>query len=135
LNVCLYVWDKLCDTCPLLLREVELHVRSMPMRGQHVKLVLTFETCQATLGWVSLVCYEFYVLDQARYFQGTEGRVRGSQRRHSQRPSSPFCDYSSHPWAGTQAACTTSWICTQWKGASCTHLGKIRNPPASPNHP
>jgi hypothetical protein len=50
---------------------------------------------------VFLVCYEFYVPNQAHYFLGIKGIAIGSQKRHNRLPNSPFCDYSNRLLANT----------------------------------
>jgi hypothetical protein len=57
---------------------------------------LTFGIWQAVHQREFLVCYEFYVLNQARYFQETMETVIVSQKTRNQLPNSPSYDYNTH---------------------------------------
>jgi hypothetical protein len=74
---------------------------------------LTFEICQEDLAKVYLVCYEFYVLDQVRYFLETRGKEIEFRRTRNQLPNSPSYGCSNRPLTNTQVACTILLRCTQ----------------------
>ena len=85
---------QLCNTSSFLLREIEFHVRSMPII--FIDILVTFGIWQAVHQREFLVCYEFYVLNQARYFQETMETVIVSQKTRNQLPNSPSYDYNTH---------------------------------------
>jgi len=75
------------------------------------------------------VYYVFCGPNQAHWCLEIREISWASQRKHSQFPSSPFCDCNNRQSTSIQEACTTSWIYIQWMGAVSRHPYKIRNLP------
>ena len=68
--------------------------------GLKAETLLTFRTCLTILKVEFRGCCEFCALGRAHYSLGKEETGQGSRSKHSQLPSSPSYDCSSHPLEG-----------------------------------